>query len=472
LRALLNSLVHNQKRAFRLGIVAIALIAMLTRFWQLEGVDEIVFDEVYYPKYAQAYLHGTTYFDAHPPLGKYLIGLGIQFLGYNPIGYRLITALVGSSVPVLTCLLVYIISDRRSWALLAGLFTACDGLLLVESRYGLINMYMVAFGILSQICIFKALQAWRKHNRDLIDQHDRQNQPNQADRASDRKLPISSWWLWAIATGIFFGAAVAVKWNGMAYGVGIIIALVMFWTQQHQRMVSYRSQHRRYRGKQIESELAELAESGDRRNLDQVSAQISAPTEDKITGSEKLTIARQIQPWRSLLAIAIASLVIMPIVIYVLAWLPHLQLTADTSLINEHEKIWAFHQNLGKDAEKPIHPYCSPWWSWVLTIRSIAYFYQELPGEMVRDVTALGNPFLYWLGAIAILILTMLLLHRAWTYLECRFVYNVAVPKPWRQVPWLSVYMVIVAHGLLNDHYGDHSGIYLLAADLSGLADF
>jgi dolichyl-phosphate-mannose-protein mannosyltransferase len=55
---------------------------------------------------------------------------------------------------------------------------------------------------------------------------------------------------------------------------------------------------------------------------------------------------------------------------------------------------------------EPIHPYCSPWWSWLLTLRSISYFYEELPnGEMVRDVTALGNPFLYWLSAIAMLLL-------------------------------------------------------------------
>ena len=52
------------------GVMAIALVAFATRFWNLGGTADIVFDEVYYPKFAQNYLLGQPLFDAHPPLAK------------------------------------------------------------------------------------------------------------------------------------------------------------------------------------------------------------------------------------------------------------------------------------------------------------------------------------------------------------------------------------------------------------------
>lgn len=424
--------------------MAIVLISLLTRFWQLEGVAEIVFDEVYYPEYAQAYLNGLPQFDAHPPLGKYLIALGIQLFGYNPIGYRWVTALVGSLVPGLTCCLVYELAhqrrDRHSWALLAGLFTACDGLLLVESRYGLINIFMVAFGLLSQICIFKAMQGWALANQALGDRN---------IKAMPIELRRSCWWLWLMAAGIFLGAAVAVKWNGMAYGVGILIILAMFWDS------AYRSRPTRITDRSINPKLSDrqqLRRSGyklsqshskiDRKTLrqDQVDQQNNQP--------RQLIGANLIYSQRSLLICIILGLMIMPLAIYGLAWLPHLQLlqpSADSSLLSllsQHTKIWAFHQGLGNGATAKIHPYCSRWWSWIFTLRPIAYFYEELPNGLVRDVTALGNPFLYWLGAIAIFLMIALLIHRLWTNLEYKLVYGLPAPRPWRQIPWLVIYMV------------------------------
>jgi dolichyl-phosphate-mannose-protein mannosyltransferase len=419
---------HNQQFYFRGGIAAIALLSILTRFWQLDGVADIVFDEVYYPKYAQAYLNGTVQFDAHPPLGKYLIALGIQVWGYNPIGYRWITALIGSLVPILTCSLVYVLSDRRSWALLVGLFTACDGLLLVESRYGLINTFMVAFGLLSQICIFKALRGWIQHHQDLSTLAWRSDQTQTIQTSKPRLffnwlswLSMSSWWLWLLAAGIFLGAAVSVKWNGLAYLVGMAIAVVMAMVRRHQAVGLLKSQaQQRQKQNQAVNQVSDLAQSADQ--------------------SENLGKYRR--DWLSLWAIGGLGLLIVPIGMYLLAWLPHLHLSTNTSLVNEHGKIWEFHQKLGEGATEPIHPYCSPWWSWLLTLRSISYFYEELPNGVVRVVTALGNPFLYWLSAIAMLLLCLLLLHRLWTYLESRFVNQVAVPKPWQQVPWLPVYIV------------------------------
>ena len=98
------------------------------------------------------------------------------------------------------------------------------------------------------------------------------------------------------------------------------------------------------------------------------------------------------------------GLVIVPIAFYFIDWIPHLMINPERDIWELHRQILGFHQNLGVGKTEPIHPYCSPWWSWVLLIRPIAYFFEMRPNSMVEFVHAMGNPFLYWLSAIALLI--------------------------------------------------------------------
>ena len=293
------------------GVMAIALVAFGTRFWNLDGTADVVFDEVYYPKFAQNYLRGETLFDAHPPLAKYIIGLGIQIFGYAPFGYRCITAIAGSLLPLVTYEFVWQLSDRRGWAWLTGWFMAMDGLLLVESRFGLINIYILLFGMLSQLCMVMALKRSRQR------------------------------WFWVIATGLMLGASISVKWTGLAYIVGLIAIAAYAWSHYRQTLNA---------------------------------AQI------------------------------VIGLIILPIAFYFGQWIPHLIINPERDIWELHRQILGFHQNLGVGKTEPIHPYCSPWWSWVLLIRPIAYFFETRPNSMVEFVHAMGNPFLYWLSAIALLI--------------------------------------------------------------------
>lgn len=293
------------------GVMAIALVSFGLRFWNLDGTADIVFDEVYYPKFAQNYLNNEPFFDAHPPLAKYVIALGIQIFGYAPFGYRFMTALAGSLVTLVTYEFIWQLSDRRGWAWLTGWFVAMDGLLLVESRFGLINIYILLFGMFSQLCMVLALKRSRQR------------------------------WFWAIVTGLMLGASVSVKWTGLAYIVGLVAIAGYAWSRYRQTLNA---------------------------------AQIAI------------------------------GLIILPIAFYFIDWIPHLMINPERDIWELHRQILGFHQNLGVGKTEPIHPYCSPWWSWVLLIRPIAYFFEMRPNSMVEFVHAMGNPFLYWLSAIALLI--------------------------------------------------------------------
>jgi dolichyl-phosphate-mannose-protein mannosyltransferase len=339
---------------FGIGIVGMGLFSFLIRFWGLDAIGGLVFDEVYYPKFALDYLQGKPLFDAHPPLGKYIIALGIQLFGYNPFGYRCFNAIAGSLIPLITCALAYQLGtglgsqylSPTTWALLAGWFTAFDGLLLVESRLGLINIFIVLFGMLSQVCFVLALKQKRRR------------------------------WLWAIAAGIMLGASCSVKWNGLAYLLGMLAIAAIVWFRYGKRL----------------------------------------------------------RLWRLLLVIFVVLLV--TVGTYLLIWIPHLQINPATNLdrlqklilefppivqalilwvkglYDLHAQIFNFHTNLGANTPEPVHPYCSTWWSWPWMLRPIAYYFKIHSDLTVTYINAMGNPILYWLGAIAILLCAFVFLYQ------------------------------------------------------------
>ena len=151
---------------FTLALIGIFLISLALRFWNLGQFNKLVFDEVYYAKFANDYLTGTEFFNAHPPLSQYLIAIGIWLGSHFPAGpdsintltgslrstisYRWLNALTGSFIPLIVAGIAYQLTCRQRYALIAAVFAATDGLFLVESRYALNNVYLVSLGLLGQ----------------------------------------------------------------------------------------------------------------------------------------------------------------------------------------------------------------------------------------------------------------------------------------------------------------------------------
>jgi dolichyl-phosphate-mannose-protein mannosyltransferase len=329
------------KLAIPIGYWALGLgaIALTLRFWRLGQPNALVFDEVYYVPFALDYWHGTPSFDAHPPLGKYFIALGI-WLGHwpatwlhwptvdadgvalSPLAFRWLNALVGATIPLLLAVLAFALGAnyspqrRRTFALLAGVMMTLEGLTLVESRLALINIYGLALGLLGQVCWLQARQS----------QHPAR-------------------WRWG--AGIALGAAINVKWSWAGLWLGLLLWEVMSGLLQ--------------------------------------------PQTDPPGQNPK----SKIQNLRRLVYLGL-----IPLVTYILLWLPHQWLTGE-SLLGIHRQIWAVHQSIGAGDS---HPYCSPWHSWPLMLRPVAYFFERAEGTAIA-IRAMGNPVLWWLSTAAIIAL-------------------------------------------------------------------
>ena len=175
-----------------LGLI-LSLAAML-RFWNLGTPASLVFDEVYYVDGARDYLaggvevtNGAAEFVVHPPLGKWLIALGIAIFGDTSTGWRVAAALIGTLSIALIYLVARRLFDSEYLALIAAGLMTIDGLHLVMSRTALLDIFLMFFLLAS----FQAL---------LYEKH--------------------------LATAIFLGLALATKWSAVYFIIAIGIYLV------------------------------------------------------------------------------------------------------------------------------------------------------------------------------------------------------------------------------------------------------
>ncbi|MBI4035479.1 phospholipid carrier-dependent glycosyltransferase [Candidatus Daviesbacteria bacterium] len=95
----------------------------------------------------------------------------------------------------------------------------------------------------------------------------------------------------------------------------------------------------------------------------------------------------------------IGYFIIIPPIIYFLSYLPFFLLGhSPTQFIQLQQQMWWYHTSL-----KATHDYTSPWWSWPLNLYPVWYFvdYQK---ERVANIFASGNPILFWVGSIAVIL--------------------------------------------------------------------
>jgi dolichyl-phosphate-mannose-protein mannosyltransferase len=210
--------------------VVILAFAGVLRFWALGRPDSLVFDELYYVRDAISQLaHGfpTTWPNddpsftgdnsqsfnaapnsiAHPPLGKWLIGVGVLLFGSDTgWGWRFAVAAAGVATVGMTMRLSHVLTRSMWVACLAGLLLAIDGVHVVLSRVALLDGLLTLFVVLGALCI---AHDWRYMQRTL-------------------KTRLVRWWRpWMLAAAVAFGAATAVKWSGLYAFAAFLVATTL-----------------------------------------------------------------------------------------------------------------------------------------------------------------------------------------------------------------------------------------------------
>ena len=228
-----------------LAPLLLTLFAGVLRFWNLAHPHALVFDETYYVKDAWSQWHlgypgtwpergdemfvagNTDVFETdpayvvHPPLGKWLIGIGMALFGADSsFGWRFSVAVFGTATVLVLYFLARALGGSIVYASIVALFLAVDGLGVVMSRVGILDGILTFFVVLG----FWFIVLDRRRHRARLE-------AAIAAKTVDGQAPAWGpvFWNrpWLIAAGAALGAATAVKWSGLyiiaAVGIYVVV---------------------------------------------------------------------------------------------------------------------------------------------------------------------------------------------------------------------------------------------------------
>lgn len=152
---MLKKLFQNKTLVFVIGLVLVSLILHLA---YLSWPDWQVFDEIYYYNWGGDYLKNIYFFDVHPPLGKLIISLGLLIFNNSLFGARFFQAIVGASLIYFIYFLAKILFKNKIAAFLCAVLLLLETSIFVESRFALINIFILFFVVLSYISFWNYRQ--------------------------------------------------------------------------------------------------------------------------------------------------------------------------------------------------------------------------------------------------------------------------------------------------------------------------
>ncbi|OLR92291.1 dolichyl-phosphate-mannose--protein mannosyltransferase [Actinokineospora bangkokensis] len=355
-----------------LAALVLGIIGGIVRFQDLgfptdKGTP--VFDEKHYTPQAWQMLRNGGFEDnpgymltVHPPLGKSLIALGEQLFGYDGWGWRFTAALCGTLMVVLAVRIGRRLTRSTWFGALAGLLVIADGVSHLQSRMGMLDIFLAFFVLAAFACV-------------LVDRD--QVRARLAVAAAEGWVGADAlgprlgvrWW--RLGAGVLLGLACGVKWSGLYYIAAFGLLTVLF-DLSARRAAGVRKPLLSTLARDVLPGLwafvvvglvAYLAtywgwfasETGYARNLVET------------TGSDPVSVARG----------------------------------ALGSLFENSVKILDFHESL-VTPEKP-HPWESKPWTWPMGLRPMLYYYDgSLTGcgaaSCVSATMLVGTPAMWWLA--------------------------------------------------------------------------
>ncbi|WP_203978338.1 dolichyl-phosphate-mannose--protein mannosyltransferase [Planotetraspora silvatica] len=380
-----------------LGPLLVTAFGAYLRFFRLGEPKAVVFDETFYAKDAYALIRfgveqstlGTTEnpiadtrllagntdvfvrcppqplsecasYIAHPPLGKWMIGLGEFLFGMTPFGWRVMAALVGSLSILILARTARRMTRSTLLGCLAGFLLALDALEFTSSRFALLDVFLMFWILAGFACLVVDRDRYRER---IADWHESGGSP--ADGPS-----LGVRW-WRLGAGLCLGAACAVKWSGVFFLIGFAI-MSLAW------------------------------DAGARK-----AAGIRRPYFGTLPGH---------------LPGASVMLGVVPGLVYLLSWTGwfasdrgygrnwdqatsagpvYFVIDSLRSWWGYQTSVLGFHTGL-----KTSHPYMSEPWSWPLLLRPVPYFYESEKGcgsaNCAQAVLGTGTPLIWYAAIIAL----------------------------------------------------------------------
>lgn len=331
------------------------LISLLTHFIFFSYPSETVFDEVHFGKFISGYLTGKYFFDIHPPLGKLLIAgvakitdfkpdfsfkkIGQKFPDNSYIWLRFLPRLAGALLPIIIFLIALQLGIKIKYSFLTGLFVALENALIVQSRFILIDSFLLLFGFTSLLFFIKYRQTSTSYKK-----------------------------LFLFLSGFFAALAFSVKWTGLSF-LGLILIFYLFKTLKSDKKIktalnglvfliiipaiiyfSFFALH-----------FSLLYKSGP-------GDAFHSPNFQKTLLGNKYENDPQIKPSNLF-----------------------------SKFIELNKEMYESNKRLSA-----THPYSSKWYYWPFMKKAVYYWHKEINSNTSAYIYLLGNIFIWWLSTFAI----------------------------------------------------------------------
>jgi dolichyl-phosphate-mannose--protein O-mannosyl transferase len=354
----------------------VVLIAAALRFISLAHPPGKIFDEIYYATEGQELFdHGVEWrpqdnrgdFVVHPPLGKWLIGVGEWLFGrgghggwltHGEFGWRISAAVFGTLSVLLLIRIARRLFGSTVLGCAAGLLLALDGMHFVLSRSALLDIFLMTFILAAFGCLVLDRDQRRARWLAAIQAGFDPTRPGSAGRP---RLGVP-WW--RLASAVMIGCAAAVKWSALWHFL-LFVVLIIAWEISTRRSVGAR------------------------------------------------------RPWRDALLDElgwVAAFVGIAVVVYLASWTgwfvtdtgwdrhylasqPHHR---ELPVIGALQNLWEYHSQALKvhNGLHDRHRYQSWPWQWLLLGRPVAFYYSgDGPcgaANCSSEVLLLGTPVLWW----------------------------------------------------------------------------
>ena len=390
------------------GPLLVAAVGGFLRFWRLDRPHSLVFDETYYVKQGYSYLkvgyelawrqdvkgadldaafakgdlnvfRDAPDFVVHPPVGKWMIAGGEWLFGpTSSWGWRFAAAVVGT----LSLLMIGRIARRLFGSTLLGttaaLLLAVDGQHFVHSRTGILDVFVMFWALAGFGCLVV--------DRDRA----RERLARRVEAGAD--LRGTGPWLgvrwWRLAGAVCLGLCAGVKWSGLFFLAAFLLMSVL-WDVAARRGAGT---SRWMLGAVLKDGLPAAALTLPVA-LAAYLASWAGWFHSKDAWDRQWAVQHPSSTW---------------------GWVP----ASLRSLWHYHSEMWNFNVTLHAS-----HPYQSNPWSWIVTGRPTAFYYEPSKSGQrgctvaacSEAITPIGNPVVWWGGTVAIgVLLVCWFLGRDW----------------------------------------------------------
>ena len=394
-----------------LGPLAVTLFGGLLIFTNLGHPHDIIFDETYYAKDAWAlWHHGYEVnwpananqlilqnpqvipkaqgpeFIAHPPDGKWVIGIGEMIFGLNPFGWRFMTALLGTLSILILCRIGRRLFRSTLLGCTAGLLMSVDGLHLVMSRTGLLDLVVMFWAL----CSFGLLLLDRDRTRTRLADAVGATADNPGARPNHELATRArlGWRPYRLLAGLTLGICCATKWDG-AWFVAFFAVLTVLWDASGRKTAGARHPYLVALRRDVPFAFVSLVV-------------VAFCTYVLCWSGWLFTQGGYDRQWAAHRAgLSTAKLGPIPLPQVDMSWVP----APLRSLWHYHSEIWYFNTHLTTP-----HIYMSNPWSWLVSARPVSFYYpsglkpSQCGGaaQCSSEVLAMGTPLLWWVGCFAL----------------------------------------------------------------------